>query len=135
MDVPLIYLGEIFLLSTTEILHYFVYFLWELGGKFCHQDNRVYNFNHWIFWEYFFEMSAHSVNFLNNYSWIHHFWWIFYSNLKLFWPIVFAIGTTDKSKQIIFTLWAKNVIFCPKFFLFKIPYNLKTVGIFCKFPL
>jgi hypothetical protein len=34
------------LLSIAELLHYFVYFLWELGCTFFRQDNRVYDFNH-----------------------------------------------------------------------------------------
>jgi hypothetical protein len=33
------------LLSIAELLHYFVYFLWELGCNFFCQDNRVYDFN------------------------------------------------------------------------------------------
>jgi amiloride-sensitive sodium channel len=31
------------LLSIAELLHYFVYFLWELCCKVCYQDNRVYS--------------------------------------------------------------------------------------------
>ncbi len=75
------------LLSIAEILHYFVYFLWELGCTFFRQDNRVYDLKHWI-WVIRLEF------------------WYFFANFQLFYSpmFIFSAFFLGEKKAIVRTL-------------------------------